>query len=140
MKKIALLVSCVVLAACASTGESDESRREAATAVRDFIEVNELESLTSIRTSDTLALHDLNDTFILVSTKRQSFLLEYYSRCYQYTDGGVAPDVRRDARRIYARADTMRGCRIKALYSLEPGQADELREIGRSVGGDRLSW
>ena len=34
---------------------------------------------------------------------------------------------------LYAGADTFRGCRIKAIYALEPGQADELREIGRAA-------
>ena len=69
--------------------------------------------------------------------QREDYLLEYFSRCLRNMDGRVEPDIRRDARRIYAGADTFRGCRIKELYSLDPAQADELREIGESVGARR---
>lgn len=135
MKKIVLLIICLATAGCASTDEAEEPRKE--TAVQDYIAVNELESASSIRTDGTLSYYEINDTFLLVSTKRQDYLLEYFSRCIRYSEGRVEPDVRRDPRRIYAGADTFRGCRIKELYPLDPAQADELREIGESVGGRR---
>lgn len=135
MKKIVLLIICLGTAACAATDEAEEPRKE--TAVQDYIAVNELEPASSIRTEGTLSYYEINDTFLLVSTKRQDYLLEYFSRCIRYIEGRVEPDVRRDPRRIYAGADTFRGCRIKELYPLDPAQADELREIGESVGGRR---
>lgn len=135
MKKIALIIICLATAACAATDNAEESRKE--TAVQDYIAVNELESLGSIRTDGGLSFKEINDTFLVVSNKRDDFLLEYFRRCIRYNEGRVEPDVRRDPRRIYAGADTFRGCRIKSLYSLDPEQADEVREIGRSVGSGR---
>lgn len=135
MKKLTLLIAGLAVTACASTDEADEPRKEE-TAVQDYIEINGLDSVSSIWNDNALSFDEIDDTFLLVSTKRQDYLLEYFSRCIRYTDGGVEPDIRRDWRRIYAGADTFRGCRIKKLYSLDPAQADELREIGRSVGGD----
>lgn len=135
MKLTLLLLGCLMLAACAATEESEESRTD--TAVQDFVEVNELESLGSLRVTDRLSFVEIDDKYVLVETRRRSHLLEYHSRCIQYSDGRVEPDVRRDPRRIYARADTFRGCRIKAIYALEPGQAEEVLEIGRSVGGNK---
>ena len=135
MKKVMLLIAGLAVTACASTDETEDTREEE-TAVQDYIEINELESVSSIRTDNALSFREIDDRFLLVSNKRQDYLLEYFSRCIRYTDGRVEPDVRRDSRRIYAGADTFRGCRIKNLYSLEPAQADELREIGRSVGSN----
>jgi hypothetical protein len=135
MKRIVLLALCLATAACASTDNAEEPRKE--TAVQDYIAVNELDSVSSMRTDGTLSYYEINDTYLLVSTNREDFLLEYFTGCMRYTEGRVEPDFRRDPRRIYAGADTFRGCRIKELYSLDPAQADELREIGRSVGGGR---
>ncbi len=134
MKTTALLISTLLLSACASSDEKEERREE--TAVADFIEVNELASVDVIRTMDQLSFRQLSDLHVLVNTRRNEFLLEYFSRCINYSGGRVEPDYRRDPRAMYAKADTFRGCRIKALYALEPGQADELRTIGESVGGD----
>jgi len=135
MKKMTLLLGCLLLAACAATGDSNESRKD--TAVLDFIEVNELESVAAIRTMDQLSSREVNDTYLIVSTRREDFLLEYYSRCRRGADGRVEPDIRQDSRALYPRVDTFRGCRIKAIYALEPGQVEEVRAIGKSVGGEQ---
>ena len=130
----ALLTTTLWLAACASSGEKED--RNEATAVADFIAVNELTSANVIRTMDQMSFHALSDLHVLVKTRREEFLLEYFSRCINYSGSRVEPDYRKDSRALYAKADTFRGCRIKALYRLEPGQADELRTIGETVGGD----
>lgn len=135
MKTTTLFVACIALAACAASGDSKESRKD--TAVLDFIEVNELESVDAVRTMEQLSSRKVNDTYLIVSTRKQDYLLEYYSRCMRRFDGGVEPDIRQDSRALYPRVDTFRGCRIKAIYALEPGHADEVREIGKSVGGER---
>lgn len=135
MKKMTLLLGCLLLAACAATGDSNESRKD--TAVLDFIEVNELESVAAVRTMDQLSSREVNDTYLIVSTRREDFLLEYYSRCRRGADGRVEPDIRQDSRALYPRVDTFRGCRIKAIYALEPGQVEEVRAIGKSVGGEQ---
>jgi hypothetical protein len=135
MKITALLVASMLLAACAASDEKEERREQ--TAIADFIATNELESVKAIRTLDQLSSSDVSDLYIIVSTRREDFLLEYYSRCVRRFDGRVEPDVRQDSRALYPKIDTFRGCRIKAIYALQPGQADEIKALGRSVGGDR---
>ena len=135
MKITALLVASMLLAACAASDEKNDRREQ--TAIADFIATNELESVKAIRTMDQLSSSDVSDLYIIVSARREDFLLEYYSRCVRRFDGRVEPDVRQDSRALYPKIDTFRGCRIKAIYALQPGQADEIKELGRSVGGDR---
>lgn len=129
---MALFVAAVLLAACATPGEPEERREESA--IADFIAVSELDSVDAIRTMDQLSSKKVSELYVVVSTRRDDFLIEYFSRCVRRFDGRVEPDVRQDARALYPRIDTFGGCRIKAIYALEPGQADEVREIGRSVG------
>lgn len=130
-----LIIATLLLAACASSGDKDGVRKE--TAIADFIEVNELEAVSGIRTMDQLETKHVSETFVIVSTRRQDFLLEYYSRCTRRFDGQVEPDYRQDSRALYPRIDTFRGCRIKEIYAIDPSQAQEIRELGRSVGGGR---
>ena len=127
-RSTAIVVFALVITACAAPGDPEE-RREAA-AIADFIKVSELPQVDKVRTTEQLRARDVNDTYVIVSTRRKDYLLEYYSRCYPRYDGRVEPDVRRDSRALYPGIDTFRGCRIKAMYELEAGQADELREIG----------
>lgn len=126
-----LLLLAAAVAACAAPDERDGPRDD--TAIDDFIEVNELAAVDVVRTRDQLVAREVNETFLIVSTRREDYLLEYFSRCTRRDDGRVEPDVRRDSRALYPGVDTFRGCRIKAIYELEPGQADELREIGRAT-------
>ena len=46
----------------------------------------------------------------------------------------MQPDIRYDSSVLRARFDTLRGCRIDKLYAIEPGQADELRNLGWAPG------
>lgn len=131
MRALLLLTVSTLLVACAS---SSEDERDEETAFVDFIEINELESVDVIRTMDQLSSILLNDEYVIVSSGRKDFLVEYYTRCIEEFDGRPKPDIRRNARAIYAKADTYRGCRIKAIYALEAGHVDELRQLGRSVG------
>ena len=135
MKIMARLVGVLVVTACAAPGADDGHRRD--TAVTDFIEVNELVEQAAVRSLDQLEAREINDRFVIVSTRREDYLLLYYSRCIQGVDGRIVPDVRQDSRALYAGVDTFRGCRIKAIYRLAPGQAEELLELGRAVGGAR---
>jgi hypothetical protein len=135
MKITALLAASILLTACAAPDEKDDRREE--TAIADFIATNELESVNALRTLGQLSSRDVSDLYIIVSARREDFLLEYYSRCVKRFDGRVEPDIRQDSNALYPKIDTFRGCRIKAIYALQPGQADEIRNLGRSVGGDR---
>lgn len=130
MRTGALILVTLLLVACATSDERDERLEDSA--ITDFIEVNELAAVDVIRTMDQLTFKVISDEYVLVSTRREDFLLQYFSRCIRYTDGRVEPDFRQDSRALYAGADTFRGCRIKALYALGPGQAEEVRQIAEA--------
>ena len=136
LKPVMPMLAALLLAACATSGDPEERREE--TAIADFIEVSELVSVDVLRTRtmDQLASREVSDLYVLVSTRREDYLLEFYSRCMGRLDGRVEPDIRQSPGALYPRVDTFRGCRIKAIYALGPGQADEVRELGRSVGGN----
>ena len=130
MKRYAALVIPLLLVACATTGQEERIN-----AVKDFIEVNELEQTDAIRTFDQLQQHVLNERYVIVSTRRDQYLLEYPYPC---RDDPMTrrprPDIRRDATAIYAGSDTFRGCQIRALYAISEDQAEELKNMGKAPG------
>ena len=131
MKRYAALLALSLLAACASTGQEERIN-----AVKDFIEVSELPKTDVIRTFDRrLEQEVLNDRYVIVSTRREQYLLEYAYTCREdpFTNQ-MKPDVRRDARAIYAGADTFRGCQIKTIYVITKDQAEEIKNIGEAPG------
>ena len=130
MKRYALLLALSLLAACATTNQEERIN-----AVKDFIEVSELPKTDVIRTFDRLEQQVLNDRYVIVSTRKDQYLLEYAYTCREdpFTNQ-VKPDVRRDARAIYAGADTFRGCQIKTIYVITKDQAEEIKNIGEAPG------
>ncbi len=130
MKRTTLIVIALALGGCATTHQEERIN-----AVKDFVEVNELQETESITTYEQLDQDVLNDEYVIVSTRREQWLLEYAYRCVEDPiTRRMRPDVRRDGRRIYAGSDTFRGCQIKALYPITADQAEELREIGKAPG------
>lgn len=131
MKHYANLVGLMFLAACATTGQQEEQIN----ATRDFVEVNELETVAKIRTFDRIDQHVLNDRYVILSTRGEQYLLEYSYPC---RDDPITqrprPDIRRDARAIYSNGDTFRGCQIRAFYAITADQAEELKNIGEAPG------
>ena len=112
MKPVMPLLAALLLAACATSGDPEERREE--TAIADFIEVNELVSVDALRTRtmEQLSSTEVSDLFLLVSARREDYLLEFYSRCTRRFDGRVEPDIRQSPGALYPRVDTFRGCRI----------------------------
>ena len=130
MKRYVSVLVLMFLAACATTGQEERSN-----AVKDFIEVNELEKVDAIRTFDRIEQRVLNDRFVIVSTRREQYLLEYSYPCREdpFTRR-PRPDIRRDSTAIYAGSDTFRGCQIRAFYAITEDQAQELKNIGKAPG------
>ena len=124
------LIGLLLLAACATSHQEERIN-----AVKDFVEVAGLPEVESIGTYGELDQEVLNDEYVIVSTRKQDYLLQYTRRCTEdpFTNR-VKPDVRYDARRLYARSDTFRGCQIKSLYEITPDQVEELRELGTAPG------
>ncbi|MDH3954672.1 MAG: DUF6491 family protein [Gammaproteobacteria bacterium] len=130
MKRYAGLSVLMFLTACASTGQEEQIN-----ATKDFVEVNELEKIAKVRTFDRIDQHVLNDRYVILSTRREQYLLEYSYPC---RDDPMTrrprPDIRRDSSAIYAGSDTFRGCQIRALYPITEDQAEELKNIGEAPG------
>ena len=132
MKNLGTLAVVLLLVACATTDSE-----ERVTATRDFIEVNELPEASFIRTLDQVRHEVLNERYVIVTVRKEHFLVEYAHRCDDDPSSNrVKPDIRRDSRRIYPLADTFRGCQIKTIYPISEDQAQELREIGEAPGED----
>ena len=122
----------LVLSACASLNTPPDTRVD--DGVKDFIKVEELAEIDVIRRSNDLALYSLSDYYVVAKDRRDNYLIAYRSRCRDIRDQDVTPDVRRDSNTIRAKFDTMRGCRIAAIYSISESQADELISFGKSSG------
>lgn len=132
MKALGLLAVVLLLVACATT-----DTEERVTATKDFIEVNDLPESRFIRTLGEVRHEVLNERYVIVTVRKEHFLIEYAHRCEDDAHTNrVRPDVRRDARRIYPLADTFRGCQIRTIYPISEEQAQELREIGEAPGED----
>ena len=130
MKHFALIITAALLGACATSHQEERIN-----AVRDFIDVNDLPQAESIRTFEQLDQKELNEQFIIVSNRREHFLIEYSQRCiYDPLTNRPRPDVRRDSRHIYPGIDTFRGCRIKTIYAISEDQVQELQGLGEAPG------
>lgn len=130
MNRIMCLVAALLLCGCASNEEDERPD-----AIDDFIQVSDLEEVRVIRSMDTFGQRVLNESYVILTTRKEQYLIAYPSPCPIAYDKRRSPDFRSDARAIYADRDTFRGCRIKAIYPISEAQAAELMEIGRAPGG-----
>ena len=125
------LVILVLQAGCAARKDPAVS-----VAVEDFIAVAQLEELDKIRTRNDYSWEYLSERFIIVKTRDGEYLLRFQRRCRELYEVPVQPDIRFEPNLLRARFDTIRGCRIDKLYAIEPGQADELRQLGWAPGDE----
>ncbi len=134
--KIAAVSAAFFLAACASQDEQPEaSTQDVNQAVRDFIDLRELEELNALQSGTSDSWRQVNEKFIIYSGRRVTFLIEFGRRCYELNDNTrIVPDRRTDSNTISARFDTIRGCRIARIYGLTEDEAAELENIGEAPG------
>ena len=126
------LISIALLAGCASSG--DTTTKDTEQAVRDFIKVRQLEPVRNVRTANDDQWQDIDQNFVLYLKRREAYLFEFTRRCYELYEHPVVADVRKSGNLIYARSDTLRGCRIEKIYPLTEAEVAELRDIGESPG------
>lgn len=136
MKVTALFLATVWLAGCATQEQVEEqSTQDAAQAIRDFIGVRELQEVDKISTSFNDGWTELDQNFLLYKGRRGTHLVEFVRRCYELADNTrIVADERRSGSYIYARYDTIRGCRIHRIYALAEHEIVELESIGEAVG------
>lgn len=136
MKNFFYLFGIILLAGCAGRDEKDDpSTQDVGQAVRDFIELRELEEVDDMRTGTRDGWTEINETFILYSARKDTYLVEFTRRCYELRDHTrITPDERWDANLIRSRFDTIRGCRIAKIYALSEAEIAELKNIGEAPG------
>lgn len=131
MRIYLLLFVLVLVSGCAGSSTRQETQN---TAIRDLIEVNELEEVDVIRFFQQLDIYEINQYYVIVSERKKRYLVEYFQRCMKDYRGRVEPDFRTDPRAIRPRSDTIRGCRIKAIYAIDEALEGELKAIGKAPG------
>jgi hypothetical protein len=136
MKNIIYLLGLILLGACAGQDEKDDpSTQDIEQAVRDFIELRELEELDSLRSGNNDGWSLIDETFILYTGRRDTYLVEFARRCWELRDNTrIIPDKRWDSSNVRARFDTIRGCRIHRIYALTEAEVAELENIGEAPG------
>lgn len=136
IKQLIVILVAGGLTACAAQ-EEQASTQDATQAVRDFIEVRQLEELDSLRSGSNDSWQQIGDDerFILYEGRRDTYLVEFVRRCYELNDNTrITADKRWDASVIRARFDTLRGCRIAKIYALSEAELSELENIGDAPG------
>lgn len=131
MRNLLLLLVLALVAACAGSSTKLESQN---TAIKDLIEVNELEEVDVVRFFRQLDGYIVNDYYVILSERKKKYLLEYGQRCATDFYGRVEADVRRDPNAIRPKIDTYRGCRIKTIYAIDDALEGELKAIGKAPG------
>ena len=136
MKTAAAIAAGVFLAACASQDEQPEaSTQDVNQAVRDFIDLRELDELDALKSGTNDSWQQLDERFIIYSGRRETYLVEFTRRCHELNDNTrIIADRRWDANTVSAKFDTLRGCRIAKIYRLTEAEVAELENIGEAPG------
>jgi hypothetical protein len=123
MRTAVFAASLTLVAACAGTPETPADVQ----AVRDYVEVAELEQADRIRTHGSDEWSPATHYFALYKSRDGWYLLEFTRNCRELTDNTrVTPDRRYDHNVIRRGIDTLRGCRIDKMYPLSEAQAQEI--------------
>ncbi len=134
MRGLLLLLFGTVLTACAGTREPPPD----VVAIEDFIEVTELEALDRIRTDRMSGYEALNKRYIIFTTRRRDYLIEFHRDCWELSENfDIKPDLRHDPNYIRPRADTIRGCLINRIFELNEGELEELKAMGTAPNRGR---
>jgi hypothetical protein len=124
-----LAVTTVLMGACASSSE-DESILSKNDAIDDYIEVGQLKEIDQVRAKRQLRHAVITEHYVMLYDGKTPYLLAFQRRCRELNELPVKADLRHDLRILRARFDTYRGCRIRSLYELTKGQAQEIVELG----------
>ena len=105
-------------------------------AVQDFIAVSELTEHEKIRTRGGYRYDELGERYVIITTVKHQYLVQFTRRCRELYEAAITPDLRREANVLRAGYDTLRGCRIDRIYAVEEAQAQELMAIGERPGAE----
>ncbi len=127
-----LAVSLTLAAACAGTPEIPPETQ----AIRDYIEVGELQEVDRIRTHGSDEWTPVTMHFAMYKGRDGHFLLAFTRLCREMVDNtSITPDRRYDHNVMRRGIDTLRGCRIDKMYPLTEAQAQEIEVLANAAGG-----
>ena len=131
MKIFSLVALLLLVGACAGTPEIPADTQ----AVRDYIEVGELEQVDRIRTHGSDKWVPVTKHFAMYTGRDGRFLLEFTRMCREVFDNmSIKADRRYDHNVMRRGIDTLRGCRIDRMYPLTEAQAEEIKALVKSAG------
>ncbi len=87
-----------------------------------------------MRSSNRDSWDEIDEHFIIYDTRRKTYLVEFNRACYELSETRVTPDLRREAKTIWARSDTIRGCQVDKIFALTEADVAELKSLGESPG------
>jgi len=135
-----VVVAAGLAMACASGCAAQDDKKKPSTqdvtqAVKDFIEVRELESVDTLRSGSSDRWYEIGNEYLVYQARRDEFLIAFTRRCHELNDNThIKVDKRWDSNVLRARFDTIRGCRIDKIYALDEAEAAELKNIGEVPG------
>ena len=125
-----ILSAALLLVGCETTGQLASQQ-----AVEDYVAVSELDDVAQVRYRQQLSQRYINDRYVILENRNDKYLVEFATRCIELRDNmRITPDIRHEANVIYAKFDTIRGCRIKQIYPINDGQAQEITTLGDAPG------
>lgn len=100
--------------------------------VADFVTVNQLQQVDSLRKNNRDSWRYLTDRYVIYRGTDE-FLLEFRRSCAEIRDNRYIPtDYIHDHRNLRAGSDTIRGCIVERIYPITEAQRDELHSLGES--------
>jgi hypothetical protein len=136
MKKTVLLLTSLVLAACATTEDGAIHETDG---IQDFVKMHNLERVSVIRGfEDPGVLFLDNPRYIIAYLRHDQWLLQYAHECpLARLEPEYRPsDKRRNTRALYVGTDTFRGCPVKTIWPIKLEHAQELVGMGREPGNE----
>ncbi len=141
---ITAIVSATLLGACASSPRPMPNN----VAVEDFIAAADLEDVGKLRQRSADRWTALNEKYIIYTTRRDAYLIEFQRDCPALVEGLTCRELRGEIRnpsdmlgcmdvrtgtsQLRTGIDTIRSCVISEIYPVTPDQVIELRNLGAS--------
>lgn len=119
-----LPVAVLILSGCAETPVDPKEQ-----AIEDYVEVGELEATDKLRMGNQDSWIAVTDRYVIYRARDGEYLLKFFRRCYELRDNSFITADERFDNYIRSKTDTLRGCRIEAIYPLTKAQADEIRDL-----------
>ncbi len=128
MIRTAAALALILFSGCATQPAST-----ADDALSDFVAVSELEPQDVVRFRDQFNTRPISDLYALLQARGDHYLVQFRRRCHELYENTFPADIRRDRNVLRAGFDTIRGCRIDQIFSIDASQAEELKLLAKRL-------